>query len=79
MYEPAKLNNVRSLCLYPYLSVDISCLFRDCTFITTLVLKPSIRGPFEKFVDWWQCGTLMQREPVTVIPSYCCGGNVVVA
>jgi hypothetical protein len=24
-----------------------------------------IRGPFEKFVDWRQCVTVMQREAVT--------------
>jgi hypothetical protein len=26
-----------------------------------------IRGPFAKFVDWWQCATVMHRETVTVI------------
>jgi hypothetical protein len=30
--------------------------------------------PFEKFVDWWQCAAVMQREAVTVMPSYS-GGN----
>jgi hypothetical protein len=24
-----------------------------------------LRGPFEKFVDWWQCAAVMQREAVT--------------
>jgi hypothetical protein len=43
----------------------------------TLGLK--IRGPFEKFVDWWQCAAVMQREVVTVMPSCRGGGNVVVA
>jgi hypothetical protein len=38
-----------------------------------------IRGPFEKFVDWRQCATVMQREAVTVMPSCNGGGNVVVA
>jgi len=32
----------------------------------------------EKFVDWQQCATVMQREVVTVMPS-CGGGNIVVA
>jgi hypothetical protein len=37
------------------------------------------RGPFEKFVDWWQCADVMQKEAVSVMPS--CSGeeNVVVA
>jgi hypothetical protein len=26
---------------------------------------PNIREPFEKFVDWWQCAAVMQREAVT--------------
>jgi hypothetical protein len=38
-----------------------------------------IRGPFEKFVDWRQCATVMQRETVTVIPSCSGGVNVVEA
>jgi hypothetical protein len=38
-----------------------------------------VRGPFEKFVDWRQCAAVMQREAVTVVPSYSGGGNVVVA
>jgi hypothetical protein len=39
----------------------------------------SVRGPFEKFVDWRQCAAVIQREAVTVMPSYRGGGNVVVA
>jgi hypothetical protein len=46
---------------------------------TEFLLIKSIRGPFEKFVDWRQCATVMQREAVTVTPSYSDGGNVVVA
>jgi hypothetical protein len=38
-----------------------------------------IRGPFERFVDWWQCATVMQREVVTVMPICSGGGDVVVA
>jgi hypothetical protein len=34
---------------------------------------------FEKFVDWRQCAAVMQREVVTVMPSFSVGGNVVVA
>jgi hypothetical protein len=37
-----------------------------------------IRGPFEKFVEWWQCDVVMQREEVTVTPSCIGGSNVVV-
>jgi hypothetical protein len=37
------------------------------------------RGPFEKFVNWWQCSAVMQMEAVTVMPSCSGGGNVVVA
>jgi hypothetical protein len=40
---------------------------------------PCIGGPFEKFVDWRQCTAVMQREAVTVMPSYSGRGNVVVA
>jgi hypothetical protein len=29
--------------------------------------KPFIRGPFEKFVDWQQCTTVMWRRAVTII------------
>jgi hypothetical protein len=44
-----------------------------------LQARVKIRGPFEKFVDWWQYAAVLQREVVTVMPS--CGGrgNVVVA
>jgi hypothetical protein len=38
-----------------------------------------VGGPFEKFVDWRQCATVMQRETVTVMTSCNGGGNVVVA
>jgi hypothetical protein len=33
-----------------------------------------IRGPFEQFVNWWQCAAVMQREAVTIMPS-CSGGG----
>jgi hypothetical protein len=35
--------------------------------------------PLEKFVDWWQCAAVIQREEVTVMPSFSGGDNVVVA
>jgi hypothetical protein len=35
--------------------------------------------PFEKFVDWWQCAAVLQREAVTVMTICSGGGNVVVA
>jgi hypothetical protein len=25
-------------------------------------MEEHLRGPFEKFVDWWQCASVMQRE-----------------
>jgi hypothetical protein len=37
-----------------------------------------VQGPFEKFVDWWQITTVMQREAVTVMPSCSGEDNVVV-
>jgi len=37
------------------------------------------RGPFERFVDCWQCAAVMQREEVTLMPGCNGGGNVVVA
>jgi hypothetical protein len=36
-------------------------------------------GPFEKFVDWWRCAAVMQREAVTIIPRISGGGNVVMS
>jgi hypothetical protein len=33
----------------------------------------------EKFVDWWQCADVMQRDAMTVMPICSGGGNVVVA
>jgi hypothetical protein len=38
-----------------------------------------IRGPFLKLVDWWQCAAVMQREAVTVVPSFSGEGKVIVA
>jgi hypothetical protein len=38
----------------------------------------NVREPFKKFVDRRQCADVMQREAVTVMPSYSGGGNVVV-
>jgi hypothetical protein len=38
-----------------------------------------IRGTFEKFVDWLQCASVIQREGVTAMPSCSGGVNVVVA
>jgi hypothetical protein len=37
-----------------------------------------MQGPFERFVDWWQCAAVMQREAVAVMQSCSGGGNVVV-
>jgi hypothetical protein len=39
----------------------------------------TLRGTFEKFVDWRQWAAVMQRDSVTVMPSCNGGGNVVVA
>jgi hypothetical protein len=33
----------------------------------------------ERFVDWWQCAAVMQKEAVTVMPSCSGGRNVAVA
>jgi hypothetical protein len=38
-----------------------------------------VRGPYEKFVNWRKCATVMRKEAMTVVPSCNCGGNVVVA
>jgi hypothetical protein len=38
-----------------------------------------VGGTFERFVYWWQCAAVMQREVVTVMPSCSGGSNVVVA
>jgi hypothetical protein len=40
---------------------------------------PHIQGLFAKFVDWWQCATVLQREAVTVMLVLVVGVNVVVA
>jgi hypothetical protein len=42
-------------------------------------MAEQLQGPFEKFVDWRQIATVMQREAVTVMPSCSGGVNVVVA
>jgi len=42
-------------------------------------VKLIVRRPFEKFVYWRKCATVMQRGTVTVMPSYSGGGNLVVA
>jgi len=34
-----------------------------------------VQGPFEKYLDWGQCATVMQKEMVTVMPS-CSGGMI---
>jgi hypothetical protein len=35
----------------------------NCRFKRTLFrMVEQLRGPFEKFVDWWQCAAVMQRE-----------------
>jgi hypothetical protein len=43
-----------------------------------IIHHPTVRGPFEKFVDWRQCAAVMQREAVTVMSSCSGEGNVVV-
>jgi hypothetical protein len=50
-----------------------------CATWRTLHGFQNIRWPFVKFVDWWHCAAVMQREVVTVMPSCSGGGNVVVA
>jgi hypothetical protein len=47
--------------------------------LANAVIDKNIRGSFEKFVDWQQCIVVMQREAVTVIPSFSDGSNVVLA
>jgi hypothetical protein len=44
-----------------------------------LRISHELRGPFEKFVDWRRCATVVQRGAVPVMPSYSGVGNVVVA
>jgi hypothetical protein len=46
--------------------------------LKNLFLYKKLRGPFEKFVDWRQCASVMQMEAVTVMLSCSGGGNVVV-
>jgi hypothetical protein len=41
-------------------------------------MAEQLRGPFEKFVDWQQRTAVMQREAVTVMPSFSGGGNIIV-
>jgi hypothetical protein len=49
----------------------IQCVLRSTNLLT-------LRGLFEKFIDWWQCAAVMQREEVTVTLSCSGGGNIVV-
>jgi hypothetical protein len=44
-----------------------------------IVVYFTIRGQFEKSVDWRQCAAVVQRKAVTVMPICSGGGNVVVA
>jgi hypothetical protein len=41
-------------------------------------MAEQLRGPFERYVDWMQCASVMQKEVVTIMPSCSAGGNVVV-
>jgi hypothetical protein len=51
------------------------CLVKHRDNFTSLY----IQGPFEKFVDWQQCASVLQSELVTVMASCRGGGNIVVA
>jgi len=42
-------------------------------------MRTYVRGPFEMFVDWRHCATVMRREAVTVMTSCSGEGNVMVA
>jgi len=41
---------------------EFSDQLSDYQLLNTLIQNGIVRGPFEKFVDWWQCATVMQRE-----------------
>jgi len=63
-----------------YTCVCISHLFHACLIYIIIkhVKGIKLQGPCERFVDWWQCAAVMQRETETVTPSCSGGGNVVV-
>jgi hypothetical protein len=54
-------------------------ILRGKVWNKTLVVFSKARRPFAKFVDWWQCVAVMQREAVTVMPSCSGEGNIIVA
>jgi hypothetical protein len=63
---------------------DGAVMFPRCGRMVTLHLAEThrvclVRRSFERFVDWRQCAAVMQREAVTVTPSFSGGSNVVVA
>jgi hypothetical protein len=64
--------------VWSYTSAPNTPSWRGAYLSTGKTLLYRIRGPFEKFVDCRQCASVMQREAVTVMPSYSGGGNVVV-
>jgi hypothetical protein len=51
-----------------------------CAYSTDLDVRLlQVWGPFEKFVNWQQCATVMQRDAVIVMLSCSGRGNLVVA
>jgi hypothetical protein len=64
---------------------EVLLALNDAASVFKMLLPPNERivcdgrSPFEKFVDWQQCASVMQREAVTVVSSCSGGGNVVVA
>jgi hypothetical protein len=35
---------------------------KEVIFLKEAVAYFKVRGPFEKFGDWWQCAAVMKRE-----------------
>jgi hypothetical protein len=66
-----------------FLCVVLSCVGRGLASgrspVQGVLPNVQIGGPFERYVDWRQCTTVMQREVVAVMPSCSSGGNIVVA
>jgi hypothetical protein len=55
--------------------IFFTCNPEHC-YLATVQFK-ILRGPFEKSVVWRKSAAVMQRETVTVMPSYSGGGKVV--
>jgi hypothetical protein len=73
------MNCLPSSFVFLQLSISRNTDVPSCEHLIAESTLSFVRVPFEKFVDWWQCAAVMQREAVTVNASCSGESNVVVA